>query len=137
MRAPEAIGKALARRGTTAEQVLHRSTPVDPAILVEQMQRYLDNKRQIEAIWLAEKVIPVRPACTGCSGDPRKRTFLWWQRGKRCVMSGSSRKPLRFRGILFPSRELAECWYGAVAEVTDIAVWQWERRKTSHSTRWV
>jgi len=49
-RAIEAVGEALAKRGATAEEVLYKPTPVNRAVLLESMERYLANKRQIEAI---------------------------------------------------------------------------------------
>jgi hypothetical protein len=59
MRALEVIGETLARRGTTAQQVLYRPTPVDSAILIEPMERYLENKLQIESISRDRGIVPV------------------------------------------------------------------------------
>jgi hypothetical protein len=59
VRAFEAVGEGLAKRGATAEQVLYKPIPVDPDLLVAPMERYLTNKRQITAICRDYGVAPV------------------------------------------------------------------------------
>ena len=49
-RAIDALGERLAKRSAKADEVLYRPIPVDPDSLLPAIDRYFDNKRQIEAI---------------------------------------------------------------------------------------
>jgi hypothetical protein len=46
----EAVGEAQAKRTASASDLLYRPIEVDPETLVPAMERYLENKRQIEAL---------------------------------------------------------------------------------------
>jgi hypothetical protein len=49
-RATDAIGRYLARRNAHPEEVLYRPIPIDADALMSVIERYLGNKRQIEAL---------------------------------------------------------------------------------------
>lgn len=49
-RAFQAVGDAIAKRNASADEVLYRPIPVDPDTIRPVIDRYLDNKRQIEAL---------------------------------------------------------------------------------------
>jgi hypothetical protein len=50
VRAFDVIGETLAKQSAAADEVLYRPIAVDPEALVPAMDRYLENKRQIEAL---------------------------------------------------------------------------------------
>ena len=58
-RALERIADAWAKRGAGAEQVLYKPMPMEHAVLVGSMERYLENKRQIETICRERGIVSV------------------------------------------------------------------------------